>query len=216
MSTHVAGIYVTVWKQRRGQSEQVWTKHWNKQSVSWTCKSRGMWKSGLCAVCRTTGLCLGSAGRPGISVWNDYGNVKWVSSPQGRTSSRSWDVCSTTPTAHWERERQVFSLSAGFTNASLLISPKFYFLQFGSISNSFYLCWLRPKSWNKALAVITFSSIIIVSLICPPSVCRSTHVWAQTRLRTSSSLGSASSRSTAPWKSAQTVMSPWCPSGMPG
>lgn len=42
---------------------------------------------------RTTGLCLGSAGQPGISVWNDYGNVKRVSVRQGRTSSRNGDVC---------------------------------------------------------------------------------------------------------------------------
>lgn len=56
--------------------------------------------------------------------------------------------------------------------------------------------------------VIIFRAVIIVSLICPPPVCRSTHVWVPTRLRTSSSLGSVSSRSIAYWSSAQMVMSP--------
>lgn len=60
---------------------------------------------------RTTGLCLASAGRPGISVWNDYENVKWVSLVRGRTSSRNWLVYLTTPTV--KSERQVFSLKPG-------------------------------------------------------------------------------------------------------
>lgn len=62
-------------------------------------------EAAACAAYRTTGLCLGSAGQPGISVWNDYGNVKWVSSPRGRTSSRRRDVCLTTPSLQRERHK---------------------------------------------------------------------------------------------------------------
>lgn len=140
-----------------------------------------------CAAYRTTSLCLGSAGQPGISVWNDYGNVKWVSSLQGRTSSRNWDVCLTTPTLQWEQHK-FFHLG--------LVLLWFYFLsppppqieallsfilcntlvQIGWINNYLQLLGLWPKSWNKTINVIIFRAVIILSLICPPPVCRNTRV----------------------------------------
>lgn len=66
----------------------------NIQPNTWTWTSRGMWESSLCCTLNNrplSGLCSPSWH---ISVeW-----VKGVSSLQGRTSSRSWDVCLTSPT----------------------------------------------------------------------------------------------------------------------
>lgn len=132
--------HILLWSRRPCESREQSVKSrfglkGKNQAVSWTCKSRGMWESSQCSVQNNrplSGFC-----RPAWHI--SVESVKWVSSLQGRTSTRSRDVCLTTPTLPKDRYKGVLFFFYWFCfGFILLFCEKVPFRVFSQWPHSLY------------------------------------------------------------------------------